>query len=336
MTESTSVAELMRLVNAFQISQAIYVAATVGIADHLAHGPRSSDELAGKTATDAGALYRLLRTLAAAGVLHEDNAKRFALTPLGACLKSDAPAPVGPWAMLIGRPNYWQAWGSLLHSVRTGENAFRHVHGASVWEYRLQNAEEGQLFDAAMTVLSRQSTKAIVEAYDFGKFRRVVDVGGGHGVVLAAILTTSPSLRGVLFDQPHVVAKAGSAFQSAGVADRCTIEGGNFFETVPQGGDAYFLKSILHDWSDAEAMQILRVCRAAIRDSGRLILAEQVIEPPNEGLIGKMSDINMLVVQNGRERTVEEFAELLGSAGFALASRIPTASNLNILEGVPV
>ena len=336
MTEPNYPNDLMRLISAFQISQAIHVATTLGIADLLADGPQASDDLARKTATHAGALYRLLRALAAAGVFHEDDEKRFALTPLGACLKSDAPVPVGPWAALIGRPNYWQAWGSLLHSVRTGENAFRHVNGAGVWEYRSRNAEEGRIFDAAMTALSRRVSKAIVEAYDFGTFGRVVDVGGGHGVILAAILAANPSLRGVLFDQPHVVANAGLVIQAAGVADRCEITGGNFFETVPEGGDAYVLKAILHDWNDAKATQILRVCRAAIPAAGKLLLVEQVIAAPNEGLIGKMSDLNMLVAPNGRERTAEEFAELFTHAGFRLTSVIPTASAVSIVEGVPV
>jgi hypothetical protein len=328
--------ELMRLVNAFQLSQAIHVAATVGIADLLAQGPRSADELAGKTGTNAGALYRLLRALAAAGVFHEDEERRFALSPLGAWLQSDVPAAVAPWARLIGRPNYWQAWGNLLHSVRTGENAFRHVNGAGVWEYREQNAAEGEIFDAAMDAFSRKAGKAIVDAYDFGKFRCMVDVGGGRGTVLATILAANPPLRGVLFDQPHVVAHAESAFRSAVVAERCEIKAGDFFETVPKGGDAYFLKSILHDWPDVEAATILRACRAAIPDHGRLILVEQLIAGPNEGLTGKLSDLNMLVAPGGRERTQEELAELLRSAEFELTAIVPTALHLSIIEGVPV
>lgn len=336
MTEPNYPYDLMRLVNGFQLSQAIHVAAALGIADLLADGPRASDDLASKTATNAGALYRLLRALAAAGVFHEDDEKRFTLTPLGECLKSDAPVPVGSWAALIGRPNYWQAWGSLLYSVRTGENAFRHVNGASAWEYRSRNVEEGRIFDTAMAGLSRQVSKAIVEAYDFGIFGRVVDIGGGRGTILAAILAANPSLRGILFDQPHVVANAGPVLQAAGIADRCEITGGSFFEAVPEGGDAYLLKSILHDWNDAEAAQILRVCRAAIPAAGKLLLVEQVIAAPNEGLIGKMSDLNMLVTPNGRERTAEEFAELLTSAGLRLTSVIPTASAVSLIEAVPV
>lgn len=336
MTGPNYPSDLMRLVNGFQLSQAIYVAATLGIADLLADGPRASDDLASKTATDAGALYRLLRTLAAAGVFHENDEKRFTLMPLGECLKSDAPVPVGPWAALVGRPNYWQAWGSLLHSVTTGESAFRHVHGVTAWEYRSQNPEEGRAFDTAMAGLSRQVSKAIAAAYDFGVFGSVVDVGGGRGTILAAILDVYPSLHGILFDQPHVVADAGPVLRAAGVANRCDITGGNFFETVPGGGDAYILKAILHDWNDAEAAQILQVCRAAIPAAGKLLLVEQVIAAPNEGLIGKMSDLNMLVAPNGRERTADEFAELLAPAGFRLTSVIPTASALSIIEGVPV
>ena len=207
------------------------------------------------------------------------------------------------------------------------------MNGASVWDYRAQNPEEGRSFDAAMTGLSRQVSQSIVEAYDFGKFGRVVDVGGGRGVILAAILAANPSLRGVLFDQPHVVANAGPVLGEAGVADRCEIAGGDFFESVPAGGDAYVLKAILHDWHDAEAIRILRACRAAIPAGGTLVLVEQVIAKPNEGLIGKLSDLNMLVAPSGRERTAAEFTELLAQADFRLNSIKPTMSAVSIIEG---
>lgn len=328
--------DLMRLVNGFQISQAIHVAAVLGIADLLAGGALSSDDLARKTATDSAALYRLLRALAAAGVFHEDGEKRFALTPLGAGLTADAPVPAGPWAALVGRPHYWDAWGDLLHSIRTGENAFRHVNGASIWEYRARHPEEGRIFDTAMAGLSRQVSQAIVHAYDFGAFGQIADIGGGRGAILAAILAANPALRGVLFDQPQVIANAGPVLEAAGVAERCEVAEGNFFESVPAGSDAYILKSILHDWNDAEAGQILQVCRAAIPAGGRLLLVEQIIASPNEGLIGKLSDLNMLVAPSGRERTAAEFAELVERAGFRLGAVIPTASALSILECFPV
>jgi len=328
--------DLMHVVNGFQLSQAIHVAATLKIADLLADGPRGSDDLAVKTETDAGALYRLLRTLAAAGVFREESEKRFSLTPLGEGLRSDAPAPVAPWAALIGRANYWQAWGDLLHSVKTGQNAFRHVHGERVWDYRKRHPEEGRMFNAAMTGLSRQVSDAVIGAYDFGSFGMVVDVGGGCGALLASILSKNPQPRGILFDQPHIVADAATVLREAGVAERCEIRSGNFFEKVPEDGDAYLLKAILHDWNDEDALKILRVCRAAIPSSGKLILVEQVLAPPNEGLAGKLSDLNMLVVPDGRERTAEEFYRLLDLAGFRLTSQTQTASAVSIIEAVPL
>lgn len=335
MTESNHPSDLMRLVNGFQISQAIHVAAVLGIADLLADGPRASDDLASRTDTDSDALYRLLRALAAVGVFREEAGKRFALAPMGACLKSDAPVPVAPWAALIGRPNYWSAWGSLLHSIRTGENAFRHVHGAGVWEYRSRHPEEGRAFDAAMSGLSRQVGDIVAAAYDFGSFKRLVDVGGGRGAILAAILRRHPTLRGILFDRRQVVAGAAEVLGEAGVADRCEVESGDFFESVPEGGDAYLLKAIVHDWDDAEAARILRSCRAAIPDAGKLLLVEQVLAPPNEGLTGKLSDLNMLVMPSGRERSADEFREILDRAGFRMTSVIATASPLSIVESVP-
>jgi O-methyltransferase domain/Dimerisation domain len=335
MTEASHASDLMRLVNGFQISQAIHAAAVLGIADLLADGPQASDDLAAKTKTQPAVLYRLLRALAAAGVFHEESGKRFSLTPMGACLKSDAPVPVGPWAAHMGRPYYWSAWGDLLHSVRTGETAFRHVHGASVWDYRVEHPDDGCVFDAAMRGLSGQVAKAIADAYDFGAFARVVDVGGGTGTLLAAILAANPGLRGVLFDQPQVVAGAAAVLGAAGVAGRCEIKSGDFFAAVPDGGDAYLLKAILHDWTDAEAARILRICRAAVPARGKLLVVEQVIAPPNEGPVGKLSDLNMLAITGGRERTAEEFAALLESGGFHIGPVHPTSSALSIIEAVP-
>jgi hypothetical protein len=326
-------AELMRLVNGFQLSQAIHVAAVLGIADLLADGPVACSELAGRTASDERALYRLLRALAAAGVFKEEADRRFALTGLGACLKSDAPRPVGPWAALVGRPYFRQAWGGLLDGVRTGGNAFEQVHGMDVWRYRAAHPEESAAFDAAMNALSAQVSRAVLQFYDFTRFGRVLDVGGGQGALLADILAPHPDLRGILFDQPHVVAGAGALLQRAGVADRCEVRGGSFFDGVPRGADACILKAILHDWDDAEAIRILQACHAALPPAGTLLILEQVIAPPNEGLAGKLSDLNMFVLPGGRERTVEEFAAIFAAAGFRLTRTVATGSRISIVEG---
>lgn len=326
---------LKRLTDGYQVSQAIHVAATLGIADLLKDGPRASDDLAAVTNTHPRTLYRLLRALASVGVFREESDRRFALTPLGDCLRSDAPEPVGGWAAFIGRPYYWQAWAHLLESVRTGENAFRHLHGTSNWEYRAHRPEEGAIFDRAMTALSRQHTASILAVYDFGRFKRIVDVGGGRGALLAAILAQNPNVRGVLFDQPQVVAHAGRLLGDAGVADRCEIAGGDFLVAVPEGGDAYALRSILHDWDEGEAVAILRTCRRAIVPEGRLLVIERIVGPPNDDRDAKFSDLNMLVSPGGQERTREEWDALFAAAGFRLTRVFPTAMGTNVIEGVP-
>jgi hypothetical protein len=327
--------DLMRLVNGYQVSQAIHVVATLGIADLLKDGPRTSDELATATGAHPRALYRVLRALAAAEVFHESGESRFSLTPMGECLRSDAADSVAPWAASMGRPYYWQAWGHLLHSVRTGENAFRHVHGTDVWEYRARHPEEGAIFDRAMTGLSRGIVDAVLAAYDFSSFRRVVDVGGGQGALLAGLLAAQPGMHGILFDQLHVVARAEQVMQEQGVGDRCEVVAGSFFEAVPAGGDAYILKAILHDWDDAASVVILKVCRRVTGPETKLLVLERVLGPPNEDADAKFSDLNMLVAPGGQERTRDEFAALFGAAGFRLTAVVSTGKRLSVLEGVP-
>ncbi|TDH58309.1 methyltransferase [Dankookia rubra] len=329
-------AELMRLTNGYQVSQAIYVAATLGIADLLGDEPRDSDDIAAKAGVHPGSLYRLLRALAAAGVFHEDADRRFSLTAIGQCLRSDADRTLGPWAEFVGRPYQWSAWGDLLHGVQTGETPFRHVHGADPWEYRSRHPEEGAIFDRAMTGMSRRMTQATVAAYDFSRFRCVIDVGGGHGALLAAVLAAHPSVRGVLFDQPGVVAGAAAVLREAGVADRCEVVGGNFFERVPEGGDAYLLKTVLHDWDDAEARAILQACRRFIGPEGKLLVLERLVAPPNEDLEAKFFDLFMMTVTGGRERAREEFATLLADAGFRLDAVTRTGTPICIIEAAPI
>jgi hypothetical protein len=326
---------LRRLVNGFQVSQAIYVAATLGIADFLAGGPRSSDELAAETGADPRSLYRLLRALASVGVFREDEGRRFTLTELGDGLRSDAPEGIVGWVAFVGRPPFWQAWGDLLHSVRTGENAFRHVHGTDVWTYRAERPEEGAFFDRAMQALTRNANRALLDAYDFGRFGTVVDVGGGNGTLLAGLLAAYPGMAGVLFDQPHVVAGADDVLGAAGVADRCRVVGGSFFDRVPEGGDAYVLKAIVHDWEDEESIAILRACRAAVPDEGALLVIERELGAPNGDPAAKLSDLNMLVNAGGQERTLDEFGALFEAAGFRLVGATPTTAGLSVIEGTP-
>jgi O-methyltransferase domain/Dimerisation domain len=333
--DETPAATLTRLVLGFQVSQAIHVAATLGVADLLADGPRTTDALAAETDTHAPSLYRLLRALASVGILHEDAGRRFSLTPTGELLRSDVPGSLRGWAAFVVRSYVREAWSALEHSIRTGENAFRHVHGTDVWSYRAERPDESAIFDRAMQSLTGGSNEGLIAAYDFGRFGTVVDVGGGNGTLLTALLSEYPTMRGIVFDQPHVVAHADAVLAAAGVADRCEVVGGSFFEEVPGGGDAYVLKSIIHDWEDEPSVEILQACRRAMTDDAALLLIERIVGPPNEDARTKFGDLNMLVTPAGRERTIEEWEALLGSSGFRLESATPTASGLAVIEAVP-
>jgi O-methyltransferase domain/Dimerisation domain len=324
--------KLKRLINGYQVSQAIHVAATLGVADRLDDGPLTSAQLGKMTGSHPGALYRLLRALAAAGVFHEDTEGRFSLTPVGATLRKDSPNSRGAWARLIARPPLWESWGQLLHSVRTGENAFLHVHGMDVWEHRAAKPEEGAIFDLAMREGSIPLGEAISAAYDFGRIDRIVDIGGSDGALLACILKRHPHVCGTVFDTPHVVSGAAEVLRAAGVAHRCETVGGSFFDHVPGGGDVYLLKSIIHDWDDARASSILGCCRNAMGSQARLLVIERVIAPPNEGADLKFSDLNMLVNPGGRERTLCEFDTLFAIAGFGIDQVTEVADELSMFE----
>jgi hypothetical protein len=323
---------LRRLLIGYQVSQAIHVAATLGIADLLKDGPCSSADLAAATNTHPRTLYRLLRALASVGVFAEEADRRFALTPLGEYLRSDSLATLRPQATLLGRPYRWLTWSDLLHSVQTGENAAQHVLGMNIWEYRAQHPEEEAVFDATMSAFSRRHASAVLAAYNFARFGLIVDVAGGRGALLAAILASYPAARGVLFDQPQVVAHAGPILQAAGMSERVQLIGGSFFEAVPAGGDAYILKFIIHDWEDAEAVAILQACRRAMKPGATLLVIERVIGLRNPDPEATFSDLNMLVDPGGLERTREEFAALFGQAGLLLVGVTATASEVSVIE----
>jgi hypothetical protein len=328
-------ATLRRLVNGYQVSQALHVVATLGVADRLAEGPRTSDELAAAVGAHPESLYRVLRALAAVGVFREEDERRFALTDVGECLRSDGEEPVGGWAAMVGRPYVWAAWGQMLDAVRTGENAFEHVHGVDPWTYRTRDPEEGAIFDRAMRDLTRRTHRSTLAAFDFSRFGTVVDVGGGSGALLVALLRAHPEMRGVLIDLPHAVAAAQRAIAAAGLEGRCEAVAGSFFEGVPAGGDAYVLRAILHDWDDPEATAILRRVREACDDEATLVVVERDLGGPNELPETKLSDLNMLVVPGGRERTIREYGALLAAAGFALVESRPADFGLHVMVGAP-
>ena len=322
------------MVNGYQVSQALHVAATLGIADHLASGSLTAAELAEASNAHPGALSRLLHALATIGVLIEHDG-RYALTELGNALRSDTPGSVAGWARLVGRPYYWQAWSGLLHSIRTGDNAFAATHGTSVWQYRSVRPAELAISDAAMTALSGAVTRAVAEAYDFSRFTTVVDVGGGHGGLLAAVLRRHPTVRGVLFDRPEVVAGAGEVLDPAGVAERVTRVAGDFFSALPEGGDAYVLTALIHDWPDTESVAILRACRQVVPDSGVVLLVERLLDQGPDPARTAFSDLNMLVAPGGQERTLDEYRALLARAGLTLRSAVPTGTDVFVLEASP-
>jgi hypothetical protein len=325
-------AELLQQLFAYRLSQAICVAATLGIADLLVDGPRASDDLAQATQSHAPSLYRLLRALAAEGVFEELDDQRFQLTPKAELLRTDAPLSLRAWALYIGRPQFWQGWGNLLYSVKTGKSAVEHVVGMTGWEFRAQNPDENAFFDNAMTAMTRTLSPAVLAAYDWSKFSVIADIAGGHGAQLADILAANTNARGILFDQPHVVAGAPPLLKAAGVADRCDIVAGSFFDSVPKA-DAYILKHILHDWYDDDCVRILETIRRAAPKDARLLVIERVVEGPNAGAVGKSSDLNMLVGPGGMERTREEFDALLSSGGWRIVSAHPAATH-HVIEAV--
>lgn len=327
--------ELRRLFHGYRLTQAIYVAAELGIADLLAGGPRAADDLAGATGAHAPSLYRVLRLLASAGVFAETDDGRFVLTPMAEALRRDAPEPVRASVLLNGRQALWRSWGHLLHTVRTGETAFDRVHGVGFFGYHRAHPEERALFDHLMAAQTAPAAQAVAAAYDFSGVRTLVDVGGGRGALALAILAAHPHLRGIVFDQPAVAADAREAIAAAGLADRCAAVGGDFFAAVPDGGDAYLLKFVLHDWDDERCLAILRACRRAITPGGRLLVVELLIPPGNAPSFAKVQDVNMLVNLGGRERTEREYGALFAAAGFALGRTIPARGELHVIEGLP-
>jgi SAM-dependent methyltransferase len=324
---------LRRLVAGWWVSKAVHIAAKLGIADLLAHGPRPVSDLARATDTHEQALYRVLRALASLGVFAESD-QGFELTPMAEYLRSDIPRSVRGLALLHGEPWHWRAWEDALHSVRTGAPAFDEAHGQDFFGYLRAHADAAAVFDEAMSGISRSQHAAVVDAYDFSGVDHLVDVGGGHGTLLALILSTYPDLSATLFDLPEVVEGAHRTLERAGVADRCEVCGGDFFESVPSG-DAYLLAHIVHDWHDAQAARILGNCRMSIAPDGRVVLAEIVIPPANQFSHGKLLDLEMLVCFTGRERTKAEYAHLLESSGFRLTRVVPTAAEDSAIEAVP-
>ena len=325
---------LARMITGYWIAQAVHVAAKLRLADHLAHGPRTADELAQATGTHPRSLYRLLRALAGEGIFSESEPGRFRLNELAEPLRSDAAGSQWAMAVMMGDEHY-NAWGGLLDTVRTGETAFDRIYGRPIFDYLGDHPEQARIFDAAMTAIHGRETQTTLEAYDFSDVRVLADVGGGNGSNLVGILERYPDLRGILFDLPHVVERARPNLEKAGLADRCELIAGDFFAGVPVQADAYFLRHIIHDWDDDRAAAILRHIRKSCPAGARLLVVEYVLPPGDAPSFGKLMDLNMMLLPGGVERTEEEFRRLYESAGFRLTRTIPTAGDLFVVEGVP-
>jgi hypothetical protein len=328
---------LIELATAEWLSRAVWAAAELGIADLMADGPRAPDELARGCGADAGALERLLRALVAAGVFARDAEGRYGLTPLSEPMRAGSPNSLRSLLRYIGGINH-RAWGEVLHAAATGRPGFERAFGAPIFAHLAANPEEQRLFADAMAERHRALDPAVAEAYDFSGVRTLVDVGGGHGFLAAAVLRANPGMRAILLDRPEVVAGAGPTLAAAGVTERVVVVGGDFFRAVPEGGDAYLLGAVLYDWTDEQCVSILANCRRAMgtRDGARLLVAEIVIPPGDDPHYGKLLDLNIMVVFGGRARTAEQHERLLAAAGLRMARVIPTASRLSLVEAFPV
>jgi hypothetical protein len=329
--------ELVRLIGGYRISQAIYVAVELGLADLLADEPKRADDLAQATGMHEESLYRVLRFLAAVGVLAELPSRRFTLTQLGTALRRDIPGSPS-WNARIWLDRFqWEPWGELLHCVKTGQPAFERRHGMRLFEYLQRNPDLSQRFDEAMNANTVRDGLALAKSYDFSGIDTLADIGGGQGLLLASLLEAYPIMRGVLFDRPQVVAHAPSVLSAAGVSDRCTVIAGDFFEGVPPGASAYLLSHIVHDWADQDATRILRNCRIAGGRGGTVLVFERLIEPDSASEMSVLHiDLEMMVNVGGLERTKDQFQSVFSEAGLNLARVIPIAGTAGhvMLEGV--
>jgi hypothetical protein len=328
---------LQQLIQGFQVTQCIYVAAKLGIADLLKDSPRTSEELSRSTGTHASSLYRVLRLLTATGLLTEQAAHSFALTPLGTFLQTGVAGSMRDTVLCYSEKPPWHVWGALLHSVETGEPSFQHVFRLSIFDYYAQHPEEAVLFHNMMTEWTASVAPTVAAAYDFSAIQTLVDVGGGHGQMLASILQAHPTLHGVLFDLPNVVKGATPLLEGAGVADRCQVIGGDAFTAVPAGYETYLLSRVIHDWDDERAIALLSRCHQAMQPRGKVLLAERVIVTGSTPQVLVLeSDVQMLVVAGGKERTDAEYRALLGAAGFELTQLIPVLTPFYVIEAVRV
>ena len=337
--ESVSLAQrLLECVTSSWMAQATYVAAELRIADLLADGPRTSEDLAAATGAYAPSLHRLLRALTTIDICREREDGSFEITPIGSLLGTDVPGSLRSWTIWWGT-NLWQVWGNLLYSVKTGESARKLLTGTDGFKHLEQDPEAAAVFNRALVELTRLVSESVVRTYDFSGLKRIVDVGGGYGELLISILRANPAISGVLFDLPEVIEGGKRRFEEAGLASRCEFLEGDFFESVPGGADAYILKSVIHDWDDKNSERILENCRHAMAEGERLLLVERVLPDRLEVSAAHQavvrSDLTMLVAHAAQERTEAEIRGLLSSAGFRVTRILPLGMTFSIIEAFP-
>jgi O-methyltransferase domain/Dimerisation domain len=328
-------AQLVQMARAHWLSSFVYVAAQMNLADRLAEAPKTAAELAQSMGYDARSLYRFMRTLAGLGFFTEDGGHRFSLAPLGEALRAGTAGSVRSSVLTVAGPLFTKSASELHYSIKTGKTAFEKVFGTPLFEWLAKHPVEASMFSDTMVGLHGAEPDAVAKAYDFSQFETVVDIGGGTGNLLSAILSHHRKPRGILFDLPHVVRDATPLIKARGLTDRIAIETGDFFESVPAANGAYLLSHIIHDWSDAQCLTILGNCRGAMTPDSRLLIIEMVLPAGDTPHPGKMFDMVMLALPGGQERTEPEYRELLGKAGFRLTQVVPTRSAVGIVEALP-
>ena len=340
MLEKSAAAAMLHMISAFGASQALYVAAKLALPDLLDDAPQTIEQVAARTETHADSLARLMRALTSMGLFTIDDQRRYTLTPVGATLRTDASGSLRSWVLVALGEESRQAWGELARTVRTGEIAFDHVFAMNVWEYRARHPEHARVFNDAMGHMTALYNTSVIEAYSFAKFAKVIDVGGGNGSLLIALLEANPGMRGAIFDIPHVAEAAKRRVDEANLSDRCEVVSGDAFSDVPRGGNAYILSRVIHDWNDDRALAILTSCRRAIAPDATLLLIERVLpdsfSQTDDALPLCITDLHMMVMNGGRERSEAQYRTLLARAGFTLTRIVATGSCMNVIEARPL
>jgi len=332
-------ATLSSLIMGYMPARVVHTAAHLGVCDLLADGPKTAAALAHATDTSTGPLLRLLRALASLGLLEDLGCDGFGLTALGSQLRSNAPGSMRNVALMFGGDRAWRSWGELPHSVKTGESGTRRIYGVGTFEYLAANPDQAVIFNKAMAENTRRFTQALIAAYDFSQFRKIIDVGGGNGALIAAIVAANPDIRGVVFDLPRGNAEASQNLADAGVAASCEVIAGDFFRSVPEGADAYILKHIIHDWDDEQSVAILKNCRDAMHPASKVVLLERVLPEKMEATAANlrmaMADINMLAMPGGQERTTQEYRNLLTEAGLSITQILAIPGlDIGVIEAI--